>query len=285
MLRQLQHQFLASLQSAGKAPATVVAYTKDVEQFTEFLLNRGKSDPKQVEAQDFDDYKEELKTLRYSEKSVSRKLNSLKSFFRYLKEQDVIASNPVKQISHPRLSSAPPRILSQMEFRALRDTVKKDRRIHAIVELLLQTGIRISELAALKSEDISLTKKQIYIAAQGSHPSRIVPLNNAALEALKTYAEIRPRSKEHIFFLTKSCRPFLVRNIRSAVDRAFRAAGVRDAKVKDLRHTFIVEQLSAGVPLVNVSQIVGHKRVSTTERYLQFLESGTINETVEIREL
>lgn len=285
MLRQLQHQFFSSLQDAGKAPATVVAYTKDVEQFTEFLLRRAKTDPKQVDAQDFDDYKEELRTLRYSEKSVSRKLNSLKSFFRYLKDQDVIATNPVKQISHPKLQAAPPRILSQMEFRALRDTVKKDRRMHAIVELLLQTGIRISELAALKVEDISLTKKQIYIGAQGSHSSRVVPLNNAAVEALKIYSEIRPRTQERTFFLTKSCRPFLVRNIRSAIDRAFKVAGVRDAKVNDLRHTFIVEQLAAGVPLVNVSKIVGHKRVSTTERYLQYLETGTMNEPLEIREL
>lgn len=285
MLRQLQHQFFASLQAAGKAPATVVAYSKDVEQFTEFLLRRAKSDPKQVESTDFDDYKEELRTLRYSEKSISRKLNSLKSFFRYLKDQDIIATNPVKQVAHPKLATVPPRILSQMEFRALRDTVKKDRRMHAIVELLLQTGIRISELAAVKTEDISLTKKQIYIGSQGSHASRVVPLNNAALEALKIYAEIRPRSKERTFFLTKSCRPFLVRNIRSAIDRAFKAAGVRDAKVNDLRHTFIVEQLGAGVPLVNISRIVGHKRVSTTEKYLQYLEAGTMNEPLEIREL
>jgi integrase/recombinase XerC len=285
MLRQLQHQFLESLRVAGKAPATVVAYSKDVEQFTEFLFRRAKSDPKQVDAQDFDDYKEELKTLRYSEKSVSRKLNSLKSFFRFLKDQDIIAVNPVKQIKHPKLQVSAPRILTQMEFRALRDTVKKDRRMHAIVELLLQTGIRISELASLKVEDISLTKKQLYIGAQGSHGSRIVPLNNAAVEALKLYSEIRPRTKERIFFLTKSCRPFLVRNIRSAIDRAFKLAGVRDAKVNDLRHTFIVEQLSAGVPLVNVSRIVGHKRVSTTEKYLQYLETGIMHQPIEIREL
>ena len=285
MLKQLQQDYLQHLQQAGKAQATVIAYSKDVEQFVDFLLKRNKTDPKQVVAEDFDDYKEELRALRYSEKSISRKLNSLKSFFRYLRKQDVIADNPVQQVAHPKYTVTPPRVLTPMEYRALRDAVKKDRRMHAIIELLLQTGMRISELAALKAEDISIPKRQLFIAAQGSHESRVVPLNNAAITAIKDYSQVRPRSKEHIFFLTKSCRPFLVRNIRSAIDRYFKLAGIKDAKVNDLRHTFVVEQLAAGVPLVNVSKIVGHKRLSTTERYLQFIDPEKMHQDVQIREL
>jgi site-specific recombinase XerD len=285
MIKQLQEDYLHSLQQSGKAQATIIAYSKDVEQFVEFLLKRNKTDPKQVQPEDFDDYKDELRSLRYSEKSISRKLNSLKSFFRYLKQHDVIAENPVAQVSHTKYSVAPPRVLNPMEYRALRDAVKKDRRMHAIIELLLQTGMRISELAALKLEEISIPKKQIFIASQGSHESRVIPLNNAAINAIKDYSQVRPRSKEKTFFLTKSCRPFLVRNIRSAIDRYFKIASIKDAKVNDLRHTFIVEQLGAGVPLVNVSQIVGHKRLSTTERYLQFIDPAKMHQDVQIREL
>lgn len=285
MLKQLQQDYLQHLRDSGKAQATVIAYSKDVEQFVDFLLKRNKIDPKQVQTEDFDDYKEELRTLRYSEKSISRKLNSLKSFFRFLKKQDVIAENPVQQVSHPKYTVTPPRVLTPMEYRSLRDAVKKDRRMHAIIELLLQTGMRISELASLKTEDISLPKRQIFVGAQGSHNSRIVPLNNAAITAIKDYSQVRPRSKERTFFLTKSCRPFLVRNIRSAIDRYFKLAGIKDAKVNDLRHTFIVEQLAAGVSLVDVSKIVGHKRLSTTERYLQFVDPDKIHQDVQIREL
>jgi integrase/recombinase XerC len=285
MLKQLQQEYLRSLQESGKAQATVIAYAKDVEQFVDFLQKRNKIDPKQVEPEDFDDYKEELRTLRYSEKSISRKLNSLKSFFRYLKKSDIIADNPVSQIAHPKYVTSPPRILIPTEYRALRDAVKKDRRMYAIIELLLQTGMRISELAALQVEDISIPKRQIFISAQSSHDSRIVPLNNSAINVIKDYSQIRPRSKERTFFLTKSCRPFLVRNIRSAIDRYFKLAGIKDAKVNDLRHTFIVEQLGAGVPLVNVSKIVGHKRLSTTERYLQFIDLAKMQQDVQIREL
>lgn len=281
----LIHQYVEWLNQGGKAQATVIAYQKDIEQFAEYLLRGGKTDPQQVDTEDVEAYKSELQTLRYTDKSVSRKLNSLKSFFRYLKDQDKVSQNPVQPVSHPKYEIAPPRILSKVEYRALRDACKQDPRMSSIIELLLQTGIRISELAALRVEDLSKTKGELFIVPHGSHPSRTVPLNEAAVEALSAYEKVRPRTKEHTFFLTKSCRPFLVRNIRSAIDRYFKIAGIRDAKVNDLRHTFIVEQLGAGVPLVNVSQIVGHKRISTTERYLQFLDMDTLNTNIKIREL
>lgn len=285
MIKQLQQDYTQALKDSGKAQATLLAYSKDVEQFCEFLIRRNKTDPKQVVADDFNDYKEELEVLRYSDKSISRKLNSLKSFFRYLHDKKIISDNPVQQIVQPRYKNAPPKVLTPVEYRALRDIVKKDRRMCAIIELLLQTGMRISELAELKIEDISLPKKQIFIAAQNSHDSRVVPLNNAAVAAIKDYSQIRPRTKERTFFLTKSCRPFLVRNIRSAIDRYFKLAGIKDAKVNDLRHTFIYQQLIAGVPLVTVSKIVGHKRLSTTERYLQLIDLADIHQDVQIREL
>lgn len=285
MWKQHLDAYIAWLRESGKANATIIAYQKDIEQFVEFLVKGGKTEPTQVVPEDVVAFKSELETLRYTDKSISRKLNSLKSFFRRLKDSGVVAESPVQKVSHPRYDVAPPRVLGKTEYRALRDACKSDARMSAIIELLLQTGIRISELAALRVDDISLTKKELFILPNGSHPSRVVPLNDAAAEAIETYQKIRPRTKERTFFLTKSCRPFLVRNIRSAIDRYFSLAGIKDAKVNDLRHTFIVEQLSAGVPLVTVSQIVGHKRISTTERYLQFIDMQAINSAVKIREL
>jgi len=285
MWKQQIELYVTWLRQAGKADATRVAYQKDIEQLAEFLMKGGKTDFQQVIAEDIEAFKQELTTLRYTDKSVSRKLNSIKSFFRYLKEEDIVAENPVRKVSHPKYTVAPPRVFAKTEYRALRDACKHDARMSTVTELLLQTGIRISELAALQVEDINFEKQELFIRAHGSHPSRLVPLNEVAVSALQTYQKIRPRTKEQIFFLTKSCRPFLVRNIRSAIDRYFKIAGIDDAKVNDLRHTFIVEQLAAGVPLVTVSKIVGHKRISTTERYLQFLNLDDIHMNVEIREL
>lgn len=285
MWKQQIESYVTWLQQSGKAEATIVAYQKDIEQLAEFLMKGGKTDFQQVTAEDIEAFKQDLTTLRYTDKSISRKLNSIKSFFRFLKETDVVAENPVRKVAHPKYKISPPRVFAKTEYRALRDACKQDARMSAVVELLLQTGIRISELAALQVEDISLEKEELFIRAHGSHPSRMVPLNEAAVEAIKSYQRIRPRTKERTFFLTKSCRPFLVRNIRSAIDRYFKIAGIDEAKVNDLRHTFIVEQLAAGVPLVTVSKIVGHKRISTTERYLQFLNLEDIHTDVEIREL
>lgn len=285
MWKEYQTNYVAWLRGKGKANATVIAYEKDVEQFVTFLTRLGKTEPQQAMPEDFQGYQQELETLRYTDKSISRKLNSLKSFFRYLKDQGVVAENPVQTLTHPKYDVAPPRVLSRVEYRALRDACKSDVRMSAIIELLLQTGIRISELAALRVEDINLAKKELYIAPQNSHPARVVPLNKAAIQAINDYSKVRPRASERTFFLTKSCRPFLVRNIRSAVDRYFKISGIKDAKVNDLRHTFVVEQLTAGVPLVTVSQIVGHKRLSTTERYLQLIDMKAITANVAIREL
>ncbi len=285
MWNSYRDNYISWLRQAGKAQATVIAYQKDIEQCIEFVLRAGKTEPNQVTAEDVEAFKQELLTLRYTDKSVSRKLNSVKSFFRFLREQDVVPGNPVQKVEHPKYEVAPPRVLTKTEYRALRDACKADARMSAVIEILLQTGIRISELAALRVEDISVTKRELFIAPHGSHPSRIVPLNDAAIETIKQYEKVRPRSKERTFFLTKSCRPFLVRNIRSAVDRYFKIAGIKDARVNDLRHTFIVEQLAAGMSLLTVSQIVGHKRISTTERYLQFLDMNALSANVKLRTL
>lgn len=285
MWKNYKDTYVTWLRQAGKAQATVIAYQKDIEQFIEFLLRSNKTEPNQVVAEDVETFKTELLQLRYTDKSVSRKLNSVKSFFRYLKDQDLVVGNPVQAVEHPKYEVAPPRILSKTEYRALRDACKADVRMSAVIEILLQTGIRISELAAMRVDDVSVPKKELFIAPHGSHPSRTVPLNDAALDAIAQYEKVRPRTKERTFFLTKSCRPFLVRNIRSAVDRYFKIAGIKDARVNDLRHTFIVEQLAAGMPLLTVSQIVGHKRISTTERYLQFLDLESLTSNVKVRQL
>jgi site-specific recombinase XerD len=145
--------------------------------------------------------------------------------------------------------------------------------------------MRISELAALQLSDIDFDRNIVFIRAQNSRAARKVPMNKAAKQSVMQYLQVRPRAREKTVFLTKTCRPFLVRNIRTAIDRYFRLAGIKEAKVNDLRHTFIVEQLKAGTPLVYVSQLVGHKRITTTEKYLKLIEAPDMNPSVQIEEL
>lgn len=284
-LGDAQVKFTEFLTSSGKAHATVIAYSKDIEQLVDFIAKRGKTLVAEVLAEDIDDFKELLKKQRYTSKSISRKINSIKAFFRFLMNESLADKNPATEISHPQIEQNPPRVLSRLEYRALRDACRGDVRMYAIVELLLQTGMRISELAALAVTDLDMERELIYIQAQNSREARRVPMNTAAKNSILDYLKIRPRAKEKTLFLTKTCRPFLVRNIRTAIDRFFRLAGIKEAKVNDLRHTFIIEQLKAGTPMVYVSQLVGHKRITTTEKYLKMIEAPDMQPNVKIEEL
>lgn len=285
LLTDAQRQFVQHLQDSGKARATVLAYGKDIEQLSEMMASAGKIHVDEVVSEDIEQFKDLLKKQRYTSKSVSRKINSIKGFFRFVVSQGMIERNPADVISHPKFDQSAPRVLSKIEYRALRDATKGDVRMYAVVELLLQTGMRISELAALELDDIDLQSNVITIRPQDSRGIRKVPLNMPAKKSILDYLEVRPRSREKIVFLTKTCRPFLVRNIRTALDRYFRLAGIKEAKVNDLRHTFIIEQLKAGTPLVYVSQLVGHKRITTTEKYLRMIEVPEMAPNVQIEEL
>jgi site-specific recombinase XerD len=281
----MRDKFTQYLVGAGRAHATVIAYSKDVEQVIQFLAERSKTKLEDIASEDIEDFKELLKKQRYTGKSISRKINSIKAFFRFLISQGLLTENPAEIITHPKYDQAPPRVLSKIEYRALRDACRSDIRIYAIVEVLLQTGMRISELSSLQVSEVDLDHGVIYIKAQNSRDERKVPVNAAAKAALVEYMRIRPRAREKTLFLTKTCRPFLVRNIRTAIDRYFRFAGIKDGKVNDLRHTFIIEQLKAGTPLVYVSQLVGHKRITTTEKYLKLIDAPDMNPSVKIEEL
>jgi len=86
-------------------------------------------------------------------------------------------------------------------------------------------------------------------------------------------------------FVTKTGNPLLIRNIRSTIDRYFRLAGVENAKVNDLRHTFVAHHLAAGVSIIFLSRVAGHKRISTTERYLQYVQRAGDQEKTELETL
>jgi len=284
-LLDAQALFTENLKESGKANATVIAYSKDIEQLVTFVAKKGKADIDEVTSDDIDEFKALLNKQRYTGKSISRKINSIKAFFRFLISKGMISSNPAEIISHPKYEQSPPRVLSKIEYRALRDACRGDARMSAVVEVLLQTGMRISELAALQMGDVDFERNIIVIQAQNSRGARKVPLNVAAKTSVTEYLQERPRAREKTVFLTKTCRPFLVRNIRTAIDRYFRLAGIKGSKVNDLRHTFIVEQLKAGTPLVYVSQLVGHKRITTTEKYLKLIEAPEMEPNIQIEEL
>lgn len=269
-LREAHSEFEDYLRSKGKASATILAYGKDIDQLISFLEELSRANIDEVTNDDIQAFLTQLQGNGYTPKSLSRKLNSTRTFYRFLTLNEYITDDPSLMVKHPKYELNPPRMLSPLEYRALRDAASGDPRVYAIIEVLLQTGIRIGELANLRLSDIQ--EKSLHIRAHEGHPERDVPINKRAKDALKRYLQTRPESESDHVFITKTGRPFLVRNIRDAIERNFKKAGIKDAKINDLRHTFVAHHLKQGVSIVFLSKVLGHKRLSSTERYLQYVK-------------
>jgi site-specific recombinase XerD len=281
-LKTAHKSFIQYLTDKRRAHATILAYGKDIDQLVGFLTDMGEKNADEVKKEDLEAFLSKLTKDGYTLKSVSRKINSIKTFYRFLRASGYLTVDQASEIVHPKIESKPPRILTKMEYRALRDACRADPRLSAIIEIFLQTGLRIAELANLKLKDVK--EDSLYVTGEEGHQPRTVPLNKAAKSAIDRYLQVRPTTKDDALFVTKTGRPLLIRNIRTSIDRFFRVAGIQDAKVNDLRHTFIAHHLAAGTPLTVISRLVGHKRLSTTEKYLGLVKEKP-EENVRLEEL
>jgi site-specific recombinase XerD len=276
-LETVHKKFIEKLRSEGKSEATVVAYKKDIEQVITFLEKKNVTEVEGMKIEDLRAFMKSLEEKDYAAKSISRKTNAARTFIKYLADEGHLKEDISSQLKHPKFEMSAPRILSKMEYRALRDASRDDTRSYAIIELLLQTGVTISELAGIRLQDIDIKNEtgNLFIPKKNNKDARTIPLNKAAVEAIQKYIEKgRPEveNSSDDLFITKTGNSMLIRNIRSTIDRFFRIAGVENAKVNDLRHTFVANHLQNGVNISWLAKICGHKRESTTEKYLEYIE-------------
>src|SRR3990167_2407131 len=203
-VQEAHKKFIEHLKGQGRSSATILAYGKDIEQLHNFLNELDKKHVHEIGSKDLQAFMAKLSKEGYTPKSISRKTNSTKTFFRFLKINDFITDDPAALLEHPKFEMKPPRILSKTEYRALRDAARSDVRMSAIIEILLQTGIRIGELARLEIADVKFGNAktgELHVPAGESYPERTVPLNKAAEISLKHYLEIRPKTKNETLFV------------------------------------------------------------------------------------
>lgn len=270
LLPILVERFVKYLSSQEKSNFTIVAYKKDLEQFVGFLTTNEINDIREIKKDNIGAFIQKLLADDYTKKSASRKLNSIRTFFRFLKNEEIIEFNPSLDVAHPKYAQSLPRIFTKLEYRGLRDFAKEDPRTYAMVEILLQTGIKIGELANLRLSDIN--HGALHIRPYGKTPRRDLPLNRAVKKAIDEYLKNRPKSEDDHLFITRTGRPLLIRNIRQIVVRCFREVGVENATVNDLRNTFIAHQLVNGASVEYIAKLVGHRRLSSTERFLNLVK-------------
>ena len=271
-------KFDAYLLDKQRSNSTRIAYIKDIKQLIEYCEYRKINEPDQITAQILEEYIREIKEKgAFTLKTISRKINSMKTYFKFLLDLNLIKSNPSLTIKHPTTDPLTPRILNSFEYRAIRDCGRINKKTYTMIELLLQTGIRIGELSRLKKSDLikdSEGKNILRILPFSTIPQRDIELNPIVFSALSEYLisiEDSQENKNEYLFFTKTGRQILIRNIRTTLDRVFKKAGIRSAKINDLRNTFIVYQLENGLNIDILAKIVGHRKRSTTERYLHYV--------------
>lgn len=282
-VKSLLPKFIAHLNDLNRSPSTILAYRADLEQLVDFLTKKNIGTVDLVETSHIEGFRDDLLSQKYTPKTVSRKLNAVKTFFRWLIDEKLSSKDPSTSVAHPKIEVSKPKFLSPLEYRALRDVVRNDARIAAIVELILQTGLRISEVANLKLANFK--DSTLIIEAYATQPQRSVPINTPAQDTLKEYLKERPKTASDYIFVSKNGKPLAIRNIRAAIDRYFQKAEIPGFSVNDLRTTFMVENLKNEVDLVFLSKVAGHKRLSTTERYLELAETEESGKKQELTEL
>ena len=271
-IHPLVKAFLQDLARAGRSPRTLAGYGKDLADFVAWMEGRyGEAfDPKAVLPEDLRDYRAHLLSVRRAAPAtVNRRVSALRAFFAYLVSQGEIPSNPAARVSSVRTARPAPKALQETELRRLlREARRSSNPMHrAVIMLLANTGLRASELCALRLSDVSLSGRRGKIVVRGKGEKvREVPLNAEAREALREWLSVRPAAPDNSLFVGRRGR-LTPSGVWRIVREYARRAGV-EAHPHTLRHTFATRLLrEAGADLVTVAEILGHESLNTTARY------------------
>ncbi len=270
--------FLAYLDvERGFAGATLQAYGKDLAQWENFLASRGKScaTPETIAKQDVYAYLVRLHKQGLSKSSVARKLSSLRAFFKFLLKNKRIENNPCSGIQNPKQDRPQPKVLNvdqaldMMEAR-LEPTPKALRDL-ALAEVLYGSGLRVSEALSLNLEDVDVGQSVIRIRGKGGK-ERNAFLTEPGRERLKRYMLHRsafgPDLRENALFLGLRGKRLHRREAARIIQRlGVLSAHLQGVSPHTLRHSFATHMLQGGADLRSVQELLGHSRISTTQRY------------------
>lgn len=261
----------------GYSPATLASYGVDLRGVHEFLLrrNKGLDRPSEVVKADVTAYLADLHRRGLAKSTVCRKLSALRALYRFLRQKNLAHEDPCAGLSNPKLPKPHPKALNVDQALHLvdQDSVPDPEHLRdrALLELLYGSGLRVSEALGLDFANIDLGNRLIRVMGKG-RKERIVPLTSVSAECLSRYLEQRgafgPASKEQAVFVGRRGG----RLNRRQADRIVKTAAARSGlpasiSPHTLRHSFASHMLQAGADLRCVQELLGHSRISTTQRY------------------
>ncbi|MBN1829297.1 MAG: tyrosine recombinase XerC [Deltaproteobacteria bacterium] len=261
----------------GFSPHTKRSYGADLRQLGRFLTNRGINQVVEIEQSHLSAFLAEIFAGRVKKVTVSRKVASIRAFFRFLERRGRIQSNPAELIQAPKIDRHIPFFLSVDEIKALLDqSFVADAfgcRDRSIVELFYSSGLRLGELTALNIGDLDLAEGLVKVRGKG-RKERIVPVGGPALSALKDYLAKRPALAaqgcdiEGALFLNRRGRRLGPRSVPRILEKWVRASGIgKHVSPHALRHTFATHLMYGGADLRAIQELLGHASLSTTQKY------------------
>ena len=286
---ELKDAFLESMATEkGYSSNTVAAYRRDLEEFGRYLKGGGDPDGTgdeqdgggpDIRSVDALSIRGFLGFLHKKNKksTAARKLSAVRSFFRFLAKKGVVEDNPGESVSTPKRQRNIPKYLPVDEMFRLLDSIEGDDlaglRDRAIFETLYSTGVRVSELTGLDVSDIDFDSRLIRVLGKGNK-ERVVPVGKKALGAVRRYRQRLEVEKGVPFenggplFLNKFQGRLTSRSVGRILDKIVRKCELlTPISPHGLRHTFATHMLDAGVDLRVVQELLGHRSLSTTQKY------------------
>ncbi len=285
-MKETLRGFLQYLRNRNVSPHTVAAYESDITQLLKFISQMKETQVDKLRPADVDviairAFMSDLHRKHISASSAGRKLSAVRTFFRFLRREDLVEHDQSLLVSSPKQGVTVPSHLTIDEMNRLLEmpdgSSPLGRRDRAILELFYASGLRLSELVGLDMESIDVSRKMVRVMGKG-RKERLVPFNTAAADAIKAYLKDRAvmtavaargaRGARAPLFLNYRGERLSARSVDRLVRRYVAACGTKfGISPHALRHSFATHLLARGADLRAIQELLGHARLSTTQRY------------------
>lgn len=278
-MQRLIEEFILQLHKEKNTSSnTEISYKRDLNKLYDYLITRdSKVDITSVSKENLEAYVSHLKELGRAPTTISRSIASMKAFFGYFCEKNVINTNPATALKSPKIVKKTPETLTVREIDALlkqpSKNTPKELRDKSMLELLYATGMRVTELITLKTDDVNI--KLEYIICHDRKKDRVIPFGSEAKKALIEYLEngreylLGEKKNSHVLYPNCSGGEMSRQGFWKLIKAYGKKAGIKsELTPHTLRHSFASHLVENGADLKSVQEMLGHSDISTTQIYM-----------------